>query len=169
MAIQDVGNQVPAYAVWFASSGVLATLTGILAGRDGAVKEASEGEYELRLARLNNHLSTVARVAHTIVVGEAITYTVIRDRGDFEKLRRLVADVRRARLLTGVTKFLTGAALLAVALHFAAGVAVTSLSLRDVVVSDASDMANVALWTAITSVVVAMLVGKAIIYLVRSD
>ncbi|MDP2949849.1 MAG: hypothetical protein Q8P22_09970, partial [Chloroflexota bacterium] len=72
-------NAVPPYAVWFGTSGVLAALTGMLAGRDGAVRQASQTQYQFRLAGLNEHLSAIAHVARMITYGQARMYITIRD------------------------------------------------------------------------------------------
>ena len=167
MALGDVANGVPAYSIWFGSSGVLATLAGILAGRDGAVRQAWQEKYELGLARLNEHLSKVARLAHTITVGQSVVYNTIRDENDFHELRELVMHVRSTTFWPAVTRLITRSTVFVVALHVAAGLTMVALVVNDVVGSDASDTYNAAVWSSMTAVAVALLIGKAVIYLVK--
>ncbi len=169
MAATELASGVPAYAIWFGSSGVLATLTGVVAGRDGAVRQAVQEKYELRLAELNKHLSSVAHLARQIMVGQAVIYVTIRDHKDFEELRRLVVKVRSATFWAELTRLLTRSTVLAVALHVAAGLTMVSLVLNGVIGSDASDTYNAAVWSSMTGIAVAMLIGKAVIYLLKGD
>ena len=169
MLAADLTNAVPPYAVWFGTSGVLAALTGMLAGRDGAVRQASQTQYELGLARLNEHLSTIAVVARMITYGRARMYNTIRDHTDFQKLHGLVVQVCRATMWADATNQLTRATACAVVVHLAAGVTIVSLGLSGVVPCDASDKSNLLPWLAVTGVVVTMLLAKAVIYVVRGD
>lgn len=156
------------YALWFGSFGPLAAVTGLLIGRDGLMHEASDRKHELGLARLNEYLSRVARVAQTIVVGQAVIYTTVRDRGDFEELERRVTEVRRSTLAFDATRFLTRASVVGVVLHLVAGVTVTSLSVGGVAAKQASDVAILVPWLALTVVVVAMAAAKSVLFFLWS-
>jgi hypothetical protein len=169
MLAADLTNAVAPSAVWFGTSGVLVALTGMLAARDGAVRQASQRQYELGLARLNEHLSPIAHVAHMITYGQAKMYNPIRDHTDFLKLHGLVVQVRRARMWADVTNLLTGATVCGVVVHLAAGVTIVFLGLNDIVPSDASDKSNLLPWLAATAIVLTMLLVKAVIYLIRRE
>jgi hypothetical protein len=165
MGLGEVAAGVPVYALWFGTLGPLAAVTGLLIGRDGSMKEASDRKYELGLARLNEHLTRVARLAHTIVVGEAVIYTTVRDRRDFEELARRVAEVRRSSLAFDAARLLTRAGVVGIVLHLVAGVAVTSLSLSGTVANQASDVAVFVPWLAFTIGVLAVAVGKGVLFM----
>ena len=169
MATEELATGAPAYVIWFSSSVLLATVIGVLGGRDGVVKQTWAEKYELRLARLNHHLSVVARVAHQITVGEFVVYTSIRNDNDFEELRELVMEVRGARFWPRLATLLTRGTAFAVALHAVAGLTMVFLVINGVVASDASDIYNVVIWSAMTAVAVTMMIAKAGIYVLKGD
>ena len=169
MVVAHLPPGVPIYAIWFGTSGALATLSGLLAGRDGAFRKASEKEFEKTLAKLNDFLSRYARVAQTIWFNDAVVYVTIRDKEDYEELRAHVNRVRPAMVWADAMVRLTRGCVLAVVLHFAAGVTVTALSLGGVLGQDASDPAILAPWVVCTSFVASILLTKAIILQARGD
>ena len=169
MVAANLPPEVPIYAVWFGTSGALATVSGLLAGRDEMVRKTCQGEYENKLDELNQFLSPFARVAQTIEFNQAIVYATIRDKKCFEELRTRVTQVRSAMVWPDVMARLTRGSVLAVVLHIAAGVTVTSLSLGGVLARDATDVAILAPWTVSTLFVVAILLAKGIVLLARGD
>ena len=169
MLAADLPPEVPAYAIWFGTSGALAAISGLLAGRDEGVRKTCQREYEKRLAKLNEFLSPFARVAQTIEFNQAIVYATIRDENCFEELRTHVTQVRSAMVWSDVMARLTRGSVLAVVLHFAGGVTVTSLSLGGVLGRDATDVAILAPWIVSTLFVVALLLAKGIILQARGN
>ena len=169
MLAPDLPPVVPIYAMWFGSSGALATLLGLVGGRDDVVRKTCQGEHNTRLAKLNEFLSPFARVAQTIEFRQAVLYATIRDEKGFEELRTHVTQVHSAMFWSAATGSLTRGGVLAVVLHFAAGVTVTSLSLGGVLERDAADAAILGPWIVSTVFVVAILLAKATILQARGD
>lgn len=158
---------IPPYAVWFPTSGVLAAVAGFLIARDDNVMSAGRRNFEAALALLNEHLWGLAKLAAAVRLPSGVGYEPVRDQSTYEKLYELIAAAQRARLWPTLTRRLTKLLVSLVTLHVIGGIVATGLFLRNASGFDSTDSSVFISWAALSGITAFTIVCKALIFVTK--
>ena len=163
----DLAGIIPAYALWFSTTGVLTAVARFVVSRDQYVRDRGEREFQLRLDELNMYLWGAANLATTMTLPRGTIYNTVK-RDNYPELEKAVALVRNSLRASHLTSNLTIAGTVAILIHLISGAVVTALGIVSVIGMQADDTSVLYSWAITTGAVLTILLTKAVILFLAS-
>jgi len=160
-------EDIPAFAVWFGSAGFLCATAGLLIGRDDSVRTACDGDWQLSLAELNDHLRAEAIVPNTLTLPAGTLYDIVVDEDDVHQLTQRISRVNGALRPFRVTRRVTAIAIALGVLYVVVGLTMVSFGFTGVTSAAMTATSHLVVWIPLSLSIALALAVKAYIFVTR--